>query len=158
MSRMNREAYQKLVDENLQWLIQQPRSLERDHIEMILKASVNHEYGDPIASLESISFSRWNDYSPVLIIHGNDNEEWHNQTGGHGCYQSSVKGDGYLLPNFEGECLCGQGDGRYESMQAQLNAMGLPITIDGGTEADLEVTVLMNGEKRKGTIYYNNCD
>lgn len=34
---LNRAAYFKLVEEDLQWLLQQPRSLERDHIEHMLR-------------------------------------------------------------------------------------------------------------------------
>ena len=33
---LNREAYTKLVDEDLTWLRKQPRTLERDHIEAVL--------------------------------------------------------------------------------------------------------------------------
>lgn len=31
------EAYKKLLQEDLDWLLQQPESLEKDHIEAILK-------------------------------------------------------------------------------------------------------------------------
>lgn len=34
---MNREAYKKLLEENIMWLLEQPRSLERDHIESLLR-------------------------------------------------------------------------------------------------------------------------
>lgn len=37
MSVINAPAYKKLVDENLEWLLSQPRTLERDHIELILR-------------------------------------------------------------------------------------------------------------------------
>ena len=37
---INREAYQKLIDEDIEWLMKQPRSLERDHIVSVLKNSV----------------------------------------------------------------------------------------------------------------------
>lgn len=43
--RLNRESYQKLVDEDIEWLLKQPRSLERDHIESIVKNSVDIYYG-----------------------------------------------------------------------------------------------------------------
>ena len=43
---MNREAFQRLVDEDMAWLLAQPRSLERDHIEAILKAIPDYVY-DP---------------------------------------------------------------------------------------------------------------
>ena len=41
---LNREAYQKLIDEDIAWLERQPRSLERDHVIDVLRASVEHEY------------------------------------------------------------------------------------------------------------------
>ena len=33
---VNREAYQKLIDEDIEWLMKQPRSLERDHIVSVI--------------------------------------------------------------------------------------------------------------------------
>ena len=43
--KVNREAYQKLIDEDIEWLMKQPRSLERDHIVSVLKNSVKRIYG-----------------------------------------------------------------------------------------------------------------
>ena len=43
--KVNREAYQKLIDEDIEWLLNQPRSLERDHIVSVLKNSVERIYG-----------------------------------------------------------------------------------------------------------------
>lgn len=40
-----REAYQELIDGDLQWLLKQPESLERDHIEAVLRKSVELLYG-----------------------------------------------------------------------------------------------------------------
>jgi hypothetical protein len=47
---LNSEAYRKLIREDLDWLLRQPRTLERDHIQQILewqmeyaKAVVAHE-------------------------------------------------------------------------------------------------------------------
>lgn len=37
---LNRRTYNKLIDENIEWLLQQPRTLERDHIELILRAEI----------------------------------------------------------------------------------------------------------------------
>ena len=42
---INREAYQKLIDEDIEWLLKQPRRLERDHIVSVLKNSVERLYG-----------------------------------------------------------------------------------------------------------------
>lgn len=44
-TRLNREAYEKLVKEDIEWLRQQPRTLERDHILVILEKAVDYEYG-----------------------------------------------------------------------------------------------------------------
>ena len=41
----NREDYQKLIDEDIEWILKQPRSLERDHIVSVLKNSVERIYG-----------------------------------------------------------------------------------------------------------------
>lgn len=41
-----KEAYQKLINEDLQWLLKQPKSLERDHIEAVLRKSVELLYGN----------------------------------------------------------------------------------------------------------------
>lgn len=46
-TKLNRSAYEQLVAEDLAWLDQQPRSLERDHIRVIVQASVNLIYGPP---------------------------------------------------------------------------------------------------------------
>ena len=40
-----KEAYQELIDGDLQWLLKQPESLERDHIEAVLRKSVELLYG-----------------------------------------------------------------------------------------------------------------
>ena len=41
---LNRSAYEKLIAENIEWLLKQPRTLERDHIEAIVRRSADHEY------------------------------------------------------------------------------------------------------------------
>lgn len=41
---MNKQAYQKLIDENVEWLLQQEKTLERDHIISIVKNSVTFYY------------------------------------------------------------------------------------------------------------------
>lgn len=43
-SRLTRAAYEQLIAEDIEWLRQQPRSLERDHIELILRLSPDREY------------------------------------------------------------------------------------------------------------------
>ena len=40
-----KEAYQELIDGDIEWLLRQPRDLERDHIEAVLRKSVEHLYG-----------------------------------------------------------------------------------------------------------------
>ena len=41
---MSRDAYEKIVAEDLAWLRKQPNTLERRHIEEIVKRSPDHEY------------------------------------------------------------------------------------------------------------------
>lgn len=41
--KVNREVYQKLIDEDIEWVQKQHRSLERDHIVNVLK-TVLSEY------------------------------------------------------------------------------------------------------------------
>lgn len=43
--RLNRKSYARLIQEDIEWLMKQPRTLERDHIKMILKWSINELYG-----------------------------------------------------------------------------------------------------------------
>lgn len=40
-----KEAYQELIDGDIEWLLRQPRDLERDHIEAVLRKSVELLYG-----------------------------------------------------------------------------------------------------------------
>ena len=42
--RMSRIAYEAVVKEDIEWLLKQPLTLEREHIIMIVRASVEHEY------------------------------------------------------------------------------------------------------------------
>ncbi len=43
-NRMNRAAYEQMICEDVEWLAQQPRTLERDHIMLVLRVSADHEY------------------------------------------------------------------------------------------------------------------
>ena len=43
-TKMNKESYQKLIDEDLEWLNKQPRTLERIHIADIVKESIDFYY------------------------------------------------------------------------------------------------------------------
>ena len=42
---VSRRAYQELIDGGIKWLLRQPRDLERDHIEAVLRKSVELLYG-----------------------------------------------------------------------------------------------------------------
>ena len=44
---MNRRAFSQLLAEDLDWLLRQPRTLERDHIEMVLKDAPRAYYDQP---------------------------------------------------------------------------------------------------------------
>lgn len=54
---LNRHAYRKLVQEDIDWLLAQPRTLERDHIHAVLLASELHEYGLEDCSHDAVSTS-----------------------------------------------------------------------------------------------------
>lgn len=41
---VSRRAYQELIDGDIEWLLRQPRDLERDHIEEVLRKSVELLY------------------------------------------------------------------------------------------------------------------
>lgn len=43
-TKMNRASYEQLIAEDVAWLLAQPRTLERDHIETVLRASPGREY------------------------------------------------------------------------------------------------------------------
>lgn len=45
-NRMNKRAYQQMIDEDIEVLHQLPRTLERDHIEHVLRHSIIVYYGD----------------------------------------------------------------------------------------------------------------
>ena len=47
MSMLNRSGYRKLIEEDVNWLKQQPRTLEREHIEAVLWDSIEALYERP---------------------------------------------------------------------------------------------------------------
>lgn len=53
--RLTRWAYQQLIDEDIEWLLKQPRTLERDHIEQVLRDSPTRMYGDTQIKLKQES-------------------------------------------------------------------------------------------------------
>lgn len=42
---VSRRAYQELIDGDIEWLLRQPRGLKREHIEAVLRKSVELLYG-----------------------------------------------------------------------------------------------------------------
>jgi hypothetical protein len=42
--KLTKAAYEQLIAEDLEWLLKQPRTLERDHIESIVRCSVDDLY------------------------------------------------------------------------------------------------------------------
>jgi hypothetical protein len=43
--KLNKPGYEQLINEDIEWLEKKvPRTLERDHIVAVLKASIEHEY------------------------------------------------------------------------------------------------------------------
>lgn len=54
-TRLNRATYAALVIEDKEWLADQPKSLERDHIKEILDKAVGYEYGpESVPQLKSV--------------------------------------------------------------------------------------------------------
>ena len=43
-TRLNRHAYEQLIREDIEWLMHQPPSLEREHILAVLRCSPDREY------------------------------------------------------------------------------------------------------------------
>ena len=44
MMRLNKLGYQQLIGEDIAWLEKMPRTLERDHIILVLQTSIEYEY------------------------------------------------------------------------------------------------------------------
>lgn len=65
MMKLNKLGYQQLIDEDIAWLEKIPRTLEREHIIAVLKASVEHEYptrepdDDDVLTIQNRK-SKWN--------------------------------------------------------------------------------------------------
>jgi hypothetical protein len=52
-SEINKWAYEKLINEDIEWLLKQPRTLEREHIEVVLRHSPDRYYGIKDLELEN---------------------------------------------------------------------------------------------------------
>jgi hypothetical protein len=46
--KLTRRSYEELIAGDIEWLMQQPNTLERSHILVILRASADREYGQPV--------------------------------------------------------------------------------------------------------------
>lgn len=46
--KLNRSAYQRLIDENIAWLMKFPRTLEREHTIFVLRDSVRCHYDEKL--------------------------------------------------------------------------------------------------------------
>lgn len=58
-TKLTRSGYEAIVKGDLSWLLRQPRSLERDHIAEVVKASVDHEYPAPKPAAATLGVSRY---------------------------------------------------------------------------------------------------
>lgn len=58
MTTMDMESYIKTINEDLEWLNRQPQSLERDHIESVLKGSIRMYYTSKEEELEKLKAER----------------------------------------------------------------------------------------------------
>lgn len=54
MSRMNRSTFEGLIKENLEWLAQQLRTLEREHIRVIVEQSPTAFYGADVEEMAAL--------------------------------------------------------------------------------------------------------
>ena len=48
MTELNQKSWELMIDENIEWLLQQPRTLERDHIESVLRWTRKHKPKIPL--------------------------------------------------------------------------------------------------------------
>lgn len=63
---LNREAFDKLINEDFTWLMSHPRSLERDHIEQILQwVKDNKRLIDWFDSLQPTQYSKYIVHYPL---------------------------------------------------------------------------------------------
>lgn len=61
---LNRRSYNKLLSEDLQWLLAQPRTLERDHIEQVLRHQQRGERVCPKCGEDGEMFTSDLDWCP----------------------------------------------------------------------------------------------
>jgi hypothetical protein len=54
MYRLNKEGYSQLIKEDIAWLEKIPRTLEREHIIAVLRASIEHEYPSRSFSMKDL--------------------------------------------------------------------------------------------------------
>src|SRR5688500_11977665 len=55
---INRQAFRQAIEEDMRWLLRQPRTLERDHIELILKRAEEQYYGPEESADEPVESVR----------------------------------------------------------------------------------------------------
>jgi len=53
-TKLNRRSYERLINEDIDWVKAQPRTLERDHVIEVLKASPEREYGQGADMKEAV--------------------------------------------------------------------------------------------------------
>jgi hypothetical protein len=78
-STMNRKCYERLIEEDVKWLNEQPDSLESSHIECVLWDSINRIYGNPLhADLEKryrrLLWESHAGYTHMPALYGDDGE------------------------------------------------------------------------------------
>ena len=66
-TQINKAAYQQLIDEDMTWLLKQTRTLERDHIEQILRNTVDCYYPTEKSTNSVVVISKTPD--PSVIKH-----------------------------------------------------------------------------------------
>jgi hypothetical protein len=112
--KMNRPAYEKLIEENIAWLNKYPDTLERRHIEQILRSSPGHEYS-------SLQMER-DELMELLLSLQTRIRDW----------QESAIGAGHAITTVRVRCASlARASGRDATGQEEVESSSLPRTPDG---------------------------
>ena len=66
--KLNKDSYQELIEQNIEWLNKQPQTLEREHIKKIVLDSINFYYPKQGQTLHLDSVSkRCRCKEPIMI-------------------------------------------------------------------------------------------
>lgn len=69
-TKLSRHSYERMIDEDLAWLMQQPRTLARDHIAGVLAASADHEYRGKVTQPDDLRTRCLKAGQPPVVAQG----------------------------------------------------------------------------------------